>query len=271
MEVDQRLLGNLRLDVALLLGLLQLLDGGVVAGHVGVVVLGVVELHNLAADGGLEGAIVVCNASLSAKALCHLVQLVRHIHGRSGSVALPRVKVVPAMAARLVAAGPEERRAVRRALLRRRVVDMIAAVSGCYLSQLVWVFVKGTMKRASMECWSFGFEALAISPTSFHPKDRRSNERQGEQKWALLIDRSLYLERALAYTHMYTIPSYEVRASTWLAQMCPNITLAFVYTPRKAHIHVEQGGHRNTERQCSRRGETTVKTLHIIRLVIYVR
>ena len=63
-EVDQRLLGDLCLDVALVLGLLQLLDGGVVGGHVGVVVLGVVELHDLAADGGLKRAIVVCEAGV---------------------------------------------------------------------------------------------------------------------------------------------------------------------------------------------------------------
>ena len=58
-EVDERLLCDLSLDVTLVLGLLQLLDGGVVGGDVGVVVLGVVELHDLAADGGLKGAVVV--------------------------------------------------------------------------------------------------------------------------------------------------------------------------------------------------------------------
>ena len=59
MEVDQRLLCDLSLDVTLVLGLLQLLDSGVVGGDVGVVVLGVVELHDLAADGGLQGAVVI--------------------------------------------------------------------------------------------------------------------------------------------------------------------------------------------------------------------
>ena len=59
MEVDEWLLCDLSLDIALVLGLLQLLDGGVVGGHVGVVVLGVVQLHDLAADGGLKGAVVV--------------------------------------------------------------------------------------------------------------------------------------------------------------------------------------------------------------------
>jgi hypothetical protein len=47
------------LDVAFVLGFLKLLDGGIVRGDVGVVVLGVVELHDLAADGGLEGAVVI--------------------------------------------------------------------------------------------------------------------------------------------------------------------------------------------------------------------
>lgn len=58
-EVDKRLLCDLGLDITLVLGLLQLLDSGVVGGDVGVVVLGVVELHDLTADGGLEGAVVV--------------------------------------------------------------------------------------------------------------------------------------------------------------------------------------------------------------------
>lgn len=59
MEVDEWLLGDLGLDVTLVLGLLELLDGGVVGGDIGVVVLGVVQLHDLAADGGLERAVVV--------------------------------------------------------------------------------------------------------------------------------------------------------------------------------------------------------------------
>ena len=59
MEVDKWLLCDLSLDITLVLGLLQLLDSGVVRGNIGVVVLGVVELHDLAADGGLEGAVVV--------------------------------------------------------------------------------------------------------------------------------------------------------------------------------------------------------------------
>lgn len=69
-EVDERLLGDLGLDVTLVLGFLELLDGGVVGGDIGVVVLGVVELHDLTADGGLERAVVVCVLK-SALALSH--------------------------------------------------------------------------------------------------------------------------------------------------------------------------------------------------------
>lgn len=60
-EVDQWLEANLGLDISLLLGLLELLVGGVEAGNVCSVVLGVVELHNLAGDSWLKSAIVVCN------------------------------------------------------------------------------------------------------------------------------------------------------------------------------------------------------------------
>lgn len=47
------------------------------------------------------------------------------LHGRSGSVAFPRTKVVLATAARLVAEGALARRAERRAELRRRVADIV--------------------------------------------------------------------------------------------------------------------------------------------------
>ena len=75
-EVDERLLGDLGLDVTLVLGFLELLDGGVVGGDIGVVVLGVVELHDLAADGGLERAVVVCVLKSA------LVLLPVHVLGR---------------------------------------------------------------------------------------------------------------------------------------------------------------------------------------------
>jgi hypothetical protein len=59
-EVDQGLGSDLGLDVVACASLLHLLRSCVERGHVGVVVLGVVELHDLAADGRLEGTIVVC-------------------------------------------------------------------------------------------------------------------------------------------------------------------------------------------------------------------
>lgn len=58
-EVDERLEGDLGGDVVLLLGFGDLLAEVVERGHVGVVVVLVVEFHDLAADGGLEGAIVI--------------------------------------------------------------------------------------------------------------------------------------------------------------------------------------------------------------------
>lgn len=58
-EVDQRLDRDLRLDIALALGLLQLLDLSVVGIHIGAVMLVVVQLHDLAGDGRLKRAIVV--------------------------------------------------------------------------------------------------------------------------------------------------------------------------------------------------------------------
>lgn len=58
-EVDQWLQSYLCGDILLGLGGLELLGGSVVAGDIGLVVLGVVELHDLARDGRLECAIVV--------------------------------------------------------------------------------------------------------------------------------------------------------------------------------------------------------------------
>ena len=58
-EVNHRLQGNLSLDVILGLGFGDLLAEVVVRGYVCVVVVLVVKLHDLARNGGLEGAIVV--------------------------------------------------------------------------------------------------------------------------------------------------------------------------------------------------------------------
>lgn len=132
MEVDQRLLSNLSSNITLGLYLLHLLFGSIVGVDVGVVVLGVVELHDRARDGRLEGAIVVCIHMYSCVSHCTCTPSIRvediiagHVHGRSGSVALLRVKVVLARAARFVADEAAVRRAVRRALLLRSVLDMV--------------------------------------------------------------------------------------------------------------------------------------------------
>lgn len=59
MEVDHRLQGDDALDILLGFGGGQLFRGGVVAVNVGLVVHLVVQLHDLARDGGFECAIVV--------------------------------------------------------------------------------------------------------------------------------------------------------------------------------------------------------------------
>jgi len=58
-EVDEGLKRDLRGHVLLLLGLGDLLAEVVERGYVGVVVVLVVEFHDFARDGGLEGAVVV--------------------------------------------------------------------------------------------------------------------------------------------------------------------------------------------------------------------
>lgn len=58
-EVDERLQSNLSSNIVLGLGLSQLLGEVVVRGHVGVVVVLVVKLHDLAGDGRLKRAIVI--------------------------------------------------------------------------------------------------------------------------------------------------------------------------------------------------------------------
>ena len=57
-EVDRRLQSDLCGDVILSLSFLELLKGVVVIGDIGVVVVLVMNLHDLAGDGGLKGAIV---------------------------------------------------------------------------------------------------------------------------------------------------------------------------------------------------------------------
>lgn len=59
-EVNQWLQRNCRGNILLCLCSLNLFEGGVVAVDIGLVVVLVVQLHDLAGDGGLECAIVVC-------------------------------------------------------------------------------------------------------------------------------------------------------------------------------------------------------------------
>ena len=62
MKVDQWLLCNLCRNISLRLYILHLLHRSVVGVHVSAVMLVVVELHDLAGDGWLECAIVVCKS-----------------------------------------------------------------------------------------------------------------------------------------------------------------------------------------------------------------
>ena len=124
-EVDQGLQGDLRLDVFFLLGFGDLLAEVVEGGYVGVVVVLVVQLHDLAGDGGFERAVVVWRvlvAGTDASSWCDGL-----VHGRSGSVAFPRTNVVPARPARDVV-GAAARAAERRADVRRSAVFMVASI-----------------------------------------------------------------------------------------------------------------------------------------------
>lgn len=122
-EVDKRLKGNLGLNVLLFPRFGHLFAEVVEGCHVGLVVFVVVQFHDLPGDGGLEGAVVIFINRLAIKdstiAGCRL-------HGRSGSVAFPRTKVVPANPARDAALGAEARSAERRAVVRRSVEFMVA-------------------------------------------------------------------------------------------------------------------------------------------------
>jgi hypothetical protein len=64
-KVDHRLQGDDALDILLGFGGRQLFRGGVVAVDVSLVVHLVVQLHDLAGDGGLECAVVIWHPSIS--------------------------------------------------------------------------------------------------------------------------------------------------------------------------------------------------------------
>lgn len=123
MEVDQRLQRDLSLDVLLVPRLGHLLAEVVERADVGLVVLVVVQLHDLARDMGFERAVVIWNLR-SASVFCFPAGFC--VQGRSGSVAFPRTKVVPARPAREAAPGAEARSTERKAEERNRVDDMVS-------------------------------------------------------------------------------------------------------------------------------------------------
>ena len=84
--------------------------------------LRVVELHDLAADGRLKGTIIVC-IIWSVHGICVDCLGRQDVQGRSGRVALPRVKVVLAKAARFAAEGALALRAERTAELRKTAAE----------------------------------------------------------------------------------------------------------------------------------------------------
>lgn len=94
-EVEQRSLGSGGLGVALGLGVAEGLDSGVEAVDVCLVVLGVVKLHDLAGDVGLERAVVVwirenCSSALLCFALLCSVLAAARIRVQSTSLCVFR-------------------------------------------------------------------------------------------------------------------------------------------------------------------------------------
>lgn len=128
MEINQRLQRNLRLDILFVFCGLQLFRCGVEAVDVRLMVVLVVQLHDFTADRGLESAIVICTA-LIRTSWENSYKREGDEQGRSGSVALPRTKLVEAIAPSFFAdaALRAERAAVE---VRKSVADMI---------QLRWV------------------------------------------------------------------------------------------------------------------------------------
>jgi hypothetical protein len=130
-EVDHGLQSNLSPNIVLRLRLGDLLAEVVVRCDVGVVVVLVVKLHDLAGDVGLESAIVVytCQSVIDT-----WLNVGVNVQARSGRVAFPRTNVVaaPARAELLVAA----RSAERGAAVRRMVEFMIATID---LLTINWV------------------------------------------------------------------------------------------------------------------------------------
>ena len=121
-KIDERLESYLCSNITFALRRVYLLGEVVVGIDVGVVVHLVVKLHNPAIDRGLEGAIVVFAMNISRSKPCIYL---KSLHGRSGSVALPRVKLKPPMPALLELAEVPARRAARAVVVRSIVTDIV--------------------------------------------------------------------------------------------------------------------------------------------------
>jgi hypothetical protein len=128
MEINQRLQCDLCLDILPVFCDLQLFRRSVEAVDVRLMVVLMMQLHDFAADRGLESAIVICTALIktSWESSC---KRGGDGQGRSGRVALPRTKLVEAIAPSFFA--DAARRAERAAVeVRKSVADII---------QLRWV------------------------------------------------------------------------------------------------------------------------------------
>jgi hypothetical protein len=96
MEVDSCLEGNLGGNVIARFGGSILIGCGIVAIDVGLMVLAVVQLHDLARDGWLEGTVVVWSTNKSA-VTTHVRRGRYHVQVRSGRVAFIRTNVLSAV------------------------------------------------------------------------------------------------------------------------------------------------------------------------------
>lgn len=141
-EVQKRTLSSGRFGVVRGKGLSKHLAGGIEAVHIGLVVLGMMELHDLAGDEGLESGIIVYWGQSIAQGISdicsssHTRRCENHadateptgidLQGRSGRVALPRTKLVLAIAMGLAARRP----ALTTGVVRRSADDMVGSVFG---------------------------------------------------------------------------------------------------------------------------------------------
>lgn len=95
-EVDSSLEGDFGGNIVAGFSGSVLFDRSIVAVYVGLVVLAMVQLHNVAGNGGFQSAIVVW---MARELVSHVhFQTADHIHVRSGRVAFVRTKVLLAVA-----------------------------------------------------------------------------------------------------------------------------------------------------------------------------